>query len=1053
MAMSDSSKMAELLDAPKARLAGSAASLLGLAATAGAAIGLIGYLTSAEARSEIVAYLLLLFAFAGMGLVAGVQLLRGRGGAQQFLLVYWLGVAVAATVMTLSVILWKVPEAVASDLFGEEADVVAAWATSLGVAVLAVAAAAVVLLARASQANSRQRYASIVIVSVAVAVALVIVVNLISQHENPEKDRKNYVHVSMETLGRYGLSERTKKILRDVKTPLRLTCVYTSADEAKQTDELRPRVLELLNDMKIYGENIEVANVATDAGKAKLLARLRGQLGSQADQHEKFLKAFDQETPAFRARLDAERDKWEKHPPDSYLNLWSLPVEIAHVIKTGTEKLRRAHEKVGAAMTGPGLPDYDALVRDIKDPVTNFKESLEKAAEVIGQLGKIAEAAADEKKRTEALAAVQKCSQAAEETARNIGKPDAPDPNDPSDVLNKHVAACKKTADLARAAAEKLDNLAGEDNAELLRQNRLYSVTLRAAGPLPVSVAISDLYKLMAQRITDTAAEAEAVVKNATADYQKKFIRQARGQVAGTAQSLVQAQDAAEAAIQQLSTVDKLSKASLELAAKDELFAEERKHLKATLDAIEKLPELKDTSLSTDITGENLVIVEAGGKAEVVEFDEVWPLKVRNMFGPPSSGGSPQKRVFNGDSAIGSKILSMTSEPFALALLAHWSPGPDMPPQMARMVPPSDIPLRALGTIRKRLEEANFAVEDWDLNEDMPDPNDHKGRPKLLVVLPPPPPAQQSPFQRQPMPMPSFQDEHRQKVTDAIDDGIPAIFLATFSPPRQMSMFMPPTQAPYAYGDYLRDEWGVDVKTDYLVVPAVTDDQMPGRYKVDGQRFSYLPLSAFSDHPIGKPLQAQRVLWANLCPIDRKKDARGDPAEPPPGVTIESLLAIPSHWKSTWATRRIQELLRQFQSVEGSYIWPDYAAGDMPAGFDVAVAATRAEDEERKITPARIVVLGVGSSLMDGYLDREVAVRDTKGTISLSDPPRANADLVVNSAYWLIGRENLIASGPVQATMKEIPPGMKVLLVVIYCGVLPALVVGVGSLVMLKRRR
>lgn len=170
-------------------------------------------------------------------------------------------------------------------------------------------------------------------------------------------------------------------------------------------------------------------------------------------------------------------------------------------------------------------------------------------------------------------------------------------------------------------------------------------------------------------------------------------------------------------------------------------------------------------------------------------------------------------------------------------------------------------------------------------------------------------------------------------------------------------------------------------------------------------------------------------------------------------MTIESLLAIPPHWKSTWATRRIQDLLRQFQSVQGSYIWPDYAAGDLPAGFDVAVAATRAEDKDKKISPARIVVLGVGSSLMDGYLDREVAVRDTKGTISLTDPPRANADVVINSAYWLIGRQNLIASGPVQATMKEIPPGMKALLVVIYCGVLPALVVGIGSLVMLRRRR
>ena len=1048
MAMNASSNSTEPLDKSKARLAGLAAGGLAFLAMAGAAIGLITYLSTAEARPEITAYLVLLLAFSGMGLIAGAQLLRGRAGAQQFLLVYWLGVVVAATVMTLSVILWKVPEALATDVFGEKADLVTTWATLVGVVVLALGAVTAVLLALASPEGSRQRYASVVIVSIAAALALVIVVNLIGQYESPERNRKNYVHVSMETLGRYGLSERSKKILGDVKTPIRLTCVYTSTDEAKQTDELRPRVMELLEDMKIYGDKVEVANLTTDAQKAKLLARLRGQVGSQADRHDKLLRTFGKETPALRAQFDTERQKWAKHPPDSYLNMWSLPLEIENVFKTGDQKLQRAREKVNAGFAGSGLPNYADLARDVKDALKDFKENLEKAQELIGRVGKVSQAASDKKAQDEATAAVDQCSAAAKEMAQNLGAVGAAAPADPTAVLKKHVEVSKKTIDSALAAAKKLDGLGGADQADLLRENRYFLVS---AGT--VSVGLSDYYRLLAQLIGREAGEAEAVVKNAKADYQKKFIVQARTKVAQAARSIDRARAAAADLLKRLATVDAASKASLALAEKGKLFDKPLTKLKATLEAIEKLPELKESSLSRDITGENIVIVEAGGKAEVVEFDQVWPLKVRDMFGPSRSGGERQKRVFNGDATIGSKILSMTDEPFALVLLAFWGPGPKTPPQMARMIPPSDLPLRALGTIRKRLEEANFAVENWDLNEDMPDPNDHKGRPRLLVVLPPPPTAQQNPFQRQPMPTPQFQDTHRQKVIDAINDGIPAIFLATFSPPRQMSMFAPPMQTPFAYGEYLRKAWGIDVKSDYLVVPAVTDDQMPGRYKVDGQRFSYLPLSSFSDHPIGKPLQAQRVLWANLCPIDRTKNARGEPGDPPPGVTIESLLTIPPHWKSTWATRRIQELLRQFQSVEGSYIWPDYAAGDLPAGFDVAVAATRTEDKGKKITPARTVVLGVGSSLMDGYLNREVAVRDAKGTISLSDPPRANADLLINSAYWLIGRQNLIASGPVQATMKEIPPGLKVMLVVVYCVLLPALVGGIGGLVMLKRRK
>ncbi len=143
----------------------------------------------------------------------------------------------------------------------------------------------------------------------------------------------------------------------------------------------------------------------------------------------------------------------------------------------------------------------------------------------------------------------------------------------------------------------------------------------------------------------------------------------------------------------------------------------------------------------------------------------------------------------------------------------------------------------------------------------------------------------------------------------------------------------------------------------------------------------------------------------------------------------------------------------QFQTSEGSYISPDYAAGDLPVPFDLAVAATRAEDKENGIKPSRIVVMTVGASLTDGYLDREIPVRDAKGTLSLADPPRANADLPINSIYWLIGRQGLVASGPVQATMREIPPTLKTVLVIAYCVALPLIVLAVGGLVMYRRKR
>jgi len=1044
--MNDTAKSAGALDAGKARVAAAAATLLSLAATVAAVIGLIICLTGAEGYSlSAVAYLVLLVAFAALGLIGGVQLLRGQEGAQQMLLVYWLAVLVATTAIAFGALLWGLPEGLVE---GGEAAAKKMLAIAVGIWLLGLVpgGGVVALLVRASDRSTRQRYASMVIVSIAVAVALLAAVNLLSQ--------KIHYHGSWEMLGRYSLSERTKKIL-DVEDKIKLTCVYTSADEAKQTDDLRPRVLELLEDIRIAGREVTVENVTTDAGKAKLLTRLRGELGSRADKHDKFIRDFKTNTPELLTALEQERQEWEAHPKDSYLNMWAVPVEIANTFQVHAEKLEQTRKKVEAGLAGAGLPDYADLARQIEDVVKPFKEDLEKHVKSVADLEAVSKAVAEGDRSKVTLAAADQCVTIAKEMAEIIGKPGSPEADKPSETLAKFVATARRTVQLLAAAAGQLDNVAGDANSDLLLGNRFFSV--QVSGPLgPMRISLSDyLRRAVAPSVLDEADEAEGIAKNATAEFQKKFIVSARPRAAGIAKSVEQARQAIADVLTKLAAVDARSKTEFKLAADKKLFEKTLAALSAILDEHGKLPELKDNSLSSDITGENIVIVEVGGKAEVVSFDTVWPLKVSPM-GMSAPDSEPRKRNFNGDSAISSKILSMTERPFATVLLTHWGPPPGMPPQMRQMIPPADIPAQALGTIRQRLEEANFEVKDWNLNDEMPEADkgeDGKERPQLLIVLPPPPPAQQNPFQRQPMPTPSFTPEHAAKVTGAIGSGTPAIFLTTFSPPRRSNPFMPAMQAPYAYGDYLRGEWGIDVMTGFLVVPAVTDDQNPGRYKVDGQRFGYLPLSAFSDHPIGKPLQAQRVLWTNLCPIRAATDARGEAKDPPAGVKLEPLLSVPAHWQSTWATRRIQELLAQFRTAEGSYIWPDYLAGDIRVPFDLGVAATREAGADPNSAGTRIVVLSVGASLTDGYLDREVAVREAKGTISLTDPPRANGDFLVNSAYWLVGKQNLIASGPVQATMKEIPPAMKIALVLIYCGLLPVLVLGAGGVVMMRRRR
>jgi hypothetical protein len=271
--------------------------------------------------------------------------------------------------------------------------------------------------------------------------------------------------------------------------------------------------------------------------------------------------------------------------------------------------------------------------------------------------------------------------------------------------------------------------------------------------------------------------------------------------------------------------------------------------------------------------------------------------------------------------------------------------------------------------------------------------------------------------------------------------------------PRQLMPFMPPAPPEYGLGEYLRNDWGIDVKADYRVIPAIVDETQPGTYRLDPIRFSYFPLATFTDQPVGEPLRGQRVMWNGLCPIDRVRDAGGRPGSPPEGLTedgIEPILTVPREMRAVWATRDIRRLVLQLQSGGGE-ITPK-AGEDLMPPFDVAVAAVRKKTD--KTSPARIVVLGMGMSLVDAYMDEQVPQLDERGAMLLADPPRADADIVINSVFWLVGLKGQIARGPARIEPVEaIAPTTMRVLWVLCVGLLPAAIIGLGGVVVLLRKR
>ena len=967
----------------------------------------------------------------GVLLTVSLQLLRGSIWGQRFLLGFWTVAAMAAALGTLSRALWGVPD------FWPKDNIPLLLVT---LPVLVGAGGAATLLYLASATRSRLRYGSVVTISVGAALALTVAVNMIAQTD--------YYRDSMESLGIYGLSDRTGKVLDGLEQDVTLTCVYTSKDKKKLGAEYAPRVIELLEEMGERSDKVKVAVVTNDTEKDALVQRLRKKIGGQASQHTALLTTCLTEGEKLLAALEAETARWVPLQGESYLATWAVPTETRDILAQSREELARVLQETQRTFEGTGLPDYPAMVSGLTNVLKPVHDALESQEKRVRAIGELLASLSDKTRLQAALSSLDHSIQAAEDMAKTLGAPGTPLPDDPAAAVKTFVVGVRKAAAQIRSTARMLEAIGGEEHAELVRGSR----TFRPEMPTEMGMRRIDLISLLDQSLggmlEELAADAESIAKVTKADFLKQTIGRLRTEVAQMVQVVSQICKAARGGVEKLTAADAPSQDVLKQATEGKLFAALLPTLRSLIDEAEKLPELKNTELTTDITGDNIVIVETESKAEVIGFDEVWAPRsgARRPGGPEDEG---EKRDFSGNSAIGSRILRLTHAKLsARVLLTHYEP--QVPPQMQRMMPPAPIPPRALSSLRTALEQANFEVTEWNLTEDKP--VGEKDLPQVLIVLPPPPPPGPSPFGGPP-PGGGFGPEQLKKLSDEINSGTPAIFLATFLWPQQMSPFMPPMPTAYALGDYLRNEWGIDVRTNYRVIPAVVSpDEQPGMYSVDPIRISYLPLNAFAeDHPIGRPLAGRRVLWTDLCPIFIDDEAA------PEGVKLTSLLDVPEWWNATWATTRAIEVFTRVQNDPGGTISPDFSprGGDLPAGFPVAVVATR--QGATGVEDTRIVVLGMGTSLTDGYLNQRIPLLRARGdntTIEFAEPPRANTELAVNSVFWLVGMEDSIAAGPMRIKpVQNINRTALWILRALFVVGLPLMIVGAGGLVLVFRRR
>lgn len=969
--------------------------------------------------------------------IAGANLLRGCLWSQRLLLVFWLAALLLAMVLGIAALAWGTPtwwQAFA-----------AAPLPAVLAPVLALSAAQSVLLVKATADNTRLRYGALVIVAVAAVSGLVLAVNIAFQKYPYQKD--------LETLGQYGLSNRTKRILEKIDEPVQLTIIYTATDKERRGTDFRDNVVEIAQAMQREAQKsgrrtFNVVNVASDSDRAQILARLQKQSASAAPAHMALLTKFTAAGDKWIKDLTDQQATWQEMPADSFVALWGVPAYLQDSLGSAAQEIKRVRDDVQQQLSR-NVPDVPRLVGSVGTALKDTRDDLRKVTAMIEKIAKLPEAIAAN--RTDALQAVQDAQKAVQAIAKTLGQKDGPAPADPTAALKNFVKAATEANNAMSAAGKKLTDLAGKDNAALLAQSRLWGFTVQDQRTgMEMRSNMGQMFVYLGRNLQALAAQAEEAAGTLKSEAQAKYIQEARIDLAEAADVVDSQSKAVAAAINKLSAADAASTALFKQVADKKLFSGLLGPIDALAQSIEKLPEIKPSTLSQDITGENIVLVEMGDKPEArrieaVPFDSVWPLKFRGPF-QMSSGEGADKRVFNGDTAIASKLLTLSArKPFATVYVCYVAP--PLPPQMAQMKFNPD--LRPWNTIVDRLKESNFEIKEWNLNEPMPEAEptpdaatqaSQKANklPKVLLVLPFPPQNRMMPNPYGPPPT-AFTPAHVEKVRQELDAGTAALVLTQFGAEGMEELLK-----------YFQSDWGAHVQAGHMVFTTTPDEATPGKFRLDMRRLYWMPLNNFAAQPpVGLPLRTQRVLWQGLCPIEKSPVEAKVEGKPIRTVDYQPLLSVPEA-RNVWALaeQNVQPLVSRliFQQGASDLVSPDYANGDLRSPFDVAVALSGPQNSSVKI--ARVILASMGQSLTDPHMQRRVEEKDGK----FSDPPRANADFVPNSVYWLVGLQDYIGSGPAQIQPVEIAPGQMRIVWPLVVVVLPLLVLGAGGLVLMVRR-
>jgi hypothetical protein len=432
---------------------------------------------------------------------------------------------------------------------------------------------------------------------------------------------------------------------------------------------------------------------------------------------------------------------------------------------------------------------------------------------------------------------------------------------------------------------------------------------------------------------------------------------------------------------------------------------------------IKGLGELKLDQLRSNLREYNAILVMGPDDMRSLPFDKVWPnpVDVRGFVG----GEQKPKRRFAGEQQVTSAILAVTSNVKPKVCFVR-SGGPPLTTEGSPFQRGGPFSL-----IAERLREYNFQVMEKDLSGSWamqaqmqrmpaaPEPSDEEIKDAVWVVI-----GVQSGGGMMGGPAPSVGP----KLAAHLNAGGSALVLG----------------APN--GDAMPDAlepWGVKIRTDAVIVHDVVKDTPRSRDFVEQAKKSppIFVQNSYGKHVITNTLGGLDTAWVMAVPVEttNKSDR-----------TVTRFLPL-TNPMNVWGETKI-ETVESGETI--AYNPPDAGkpGGDVPPPLFTGAASEKAGG-------GRVVVIGCLQFAVNNILTYPDMNLLEQGYVVSRFP--GNAELFMNSVFWLARQEPMIAISPAAMEtnrVKDVSPGAMIAWRSLLLAIVPLGVLAAGAMVYFARR-